>query len=114
MRQKDRMMAILSGNIATREHLMLTPHLGFLTPRELRASLRISRTMLHRYVLARMPHLGHGRLRRLSSVEILHWLAQHPSLVLVPGRYRCRSCGITGDSGATGADRRNQLYELSE
>jgi hypothetical protein len=67
-----------------------------LTSRELCASLRISRTTLHRYVLAGMPHLGHGRLRRFSSPEVLNWLAQHPSLVLTPGRYRCRGCGITG------------------
>jgi hypothetical protein len=43
-----------------------------LTSRGLCASLRISRTTLHRYILAGMPHLGHGRLRRFSSDEVLH------------------------------------------
>jgi excisionase family DNA binding protein len=66
-----------------------------LTPRELCASLKISRTTLHRYILAGMPHLGHGRLRRFSPDKILNWLAQHPSLVLLSGRYRCRACGAT-------------------
>jgi excisionase family DNA binding protein len=67
-----------------------------LTPQELCTTLKISRTTLHRYILAGLPHLGRGRLRRFSSDDVLHWLAQHPSLVLIPGRYRCRQCGITG------------------
>jgi excisionase family DNA binding protein len=78
-----------------------------LTSRELCTSLRISRTTLHRYILAGMPHLGRGRLRRFSSDEVLHWLAQHPSLVLVPGRYRCRACGSTGR-----LDKRMQVGEI--
>ena len=70
--------------------------MDLLTSRELCADLKISRTTLHRYILAGMPHLGHGRLRRFSSDEVLHWLAQRPSLTLIPGRYRCRKCGSTG------------------
>jgi excisionase family DNA binding protein len=79
-----------------------------LTSQELCASLRISRTTLYRYVLAGMPHLGHGRLRRFSSDEVLHWLAKHPSLVLAPGRYRCCRCGITGT-----VERRAQVGEIN-
>jgi excisionase family DNA binding protein len=79
-----------------------------LTSRELCANLTISRTTLHRYLMAGMPHLGHGRLRRFSSDEVLGWLAQHPSLVLTPGRYRCRGCGITGT-----VQQRTQLGDVN-
>jgi hypothetical protein len=78
-----------------------------LTSRELCASLKISRTTLHRYILAGMPHLGRGRLRRFSCNKVLDWLAQHPSLVLLPGRYRCRRCGITGR-----VERRRQVGDI--
>jgi excisionase family DNA binding protein len=78
-----------------------------LTDQELCATLKISRTTLYRYTLAGMPHLGRGRLRRFSSRDVLHWLAQHPSLVLVPGRYRCRGCGGTGR-----LERRVQVGEI--
>jgi excisionase family DNA binding protein len=79
-----------------------------LTSRELCTTLRISRTTLHRYILAGMPHLGHGRLRRFFSDDVLNWLAQHPSLVLVPGGYRCRACGSTGR-----IERRAQVGEIN-
>lgn len=79
----------------------------FLTSQELCASLRISRATLYRYILAGMPHLGHGRLRRFSSDDVMNWLAQHPSLVLVPGRYRCRACGMRGR-----IERRTQVGEI--
>jgi excisionase family DNA binding protein len=79
-----------------------------LTSQELCSSLKISRTTLHRYVLAGMPHLGHGRLRRFSSDEVLNWLARHPSLVLVPGRYRCRRCGSMGR-----LERRAQVGDIN-
>jgi excisionase family DNA binding protein len=79
-----------------------------LTSRELCTSLKISRTTLHRYILAGMPHLGRGRLRRFSSEDVVNWLAKHPSLVLVPGRYRCRRCGITGI-----VERRAQVGEIN-
>jgi hypothetical protein len=79
-----------------------------LTSRELCANFKISRTTLHRYILAGMPHVGHGRLRRFSCDEVLYWLAQHPSLVLVPGRYRCRACGSTGR-----VERRAQVGEIN-
>jgi hypothetical protein len=79
-----------------------------LRSRELCTILKISRTTLHRYILAGMPHLGRGRLRRFSFDEVLYWLANHPSLVLVPGRYRCRACGITGR-----IERRAQVGEIN-
>jgi excisionase family DNA binding protein len=79
-----------------------------LTPQELCAALKISRTTLYRYTLAGMPHLGRGRLRRFSSDEVLGWLARHPSLVLAPGRYRCRACGSTGR-----VERRAQVGEIN-
>jgi excisionase family DNA binding protein len=82
--------------------------MDLLTSRELCASLRINRTTLYRYILVGMPHLGHGRLRRFSSDDVLNWLAQHPSLVLIPGRYRCGGCGITGR-----LERRVQVGEVN-
>ena len=68
----------------------------FLTPHELCATLKISRTSLYRYTLAGMPYVGHGRLRRFCTLEVFNWLTKHPSLILLPGGYRCGWCGTIG------------------
>ena len=98
MRDNDKMALIVRGNLP----------MELLTSRELCASLKISRTTLYRYILAGMPHMGHGRLRRFSYEDVLKWLNNHPSLVLVPGRYRCCRCGMTGK-----VERRAQIGETS-
>jgi excisionase family DNA binding protein len=85
-----------------------------LTAQELCATLKISRTTLYRYTLAGMPHLGRGRLRRFFSDEVLNWLAQHPSLVLLPGRYRCGACGNTGRLERRVQGWGHLLYRLPE
>jgi hypothetical protein len=72
----------------------------FLTPTELRHTLKISRSTEHRLLKNGMPSMGGGRLRRYEEEAAVEWFAQyaHQSTsmtLLPPGDYRC-ACGFEG------------------
>ena len=75
--------------------------MNFLTPTELRHTLKISRSTEHRLLKSGMPSIGGGRLRRYEEEAAVEWFSQHAHErttsrnVLAPGDYRC-GCGFEG------------------
>jgi hypothetical protein len=75
--------------------------MNFLTPTELRTTLKISRSTEHRLLKNGMPSLGGGRLRRYDPEATVEWFRQHAhetttsKNMLAPGDYRC-GCGFLG------------------
>jgi len=73
----------------------------FLTPTELRHTLKISRSTEHRFLKHGMPSVSSGRLRRYDETAVVEWFRQHAhqahtsSNMLAPGDYRC-GCGFEG------------------
>ena len=75
--------------------------MNFLTPTELRNTLKISRSTEHRLLKSGMPSIGGGRLRRYDQEAAVEWYGQnaHQStakIMLDPGDYRCRQCDFQG------------------
>jgi hypothetical protein len=74
--------------------------MNFLTPTELRRTLKISRSTEHRLLKNGMPSIGGGRLRRYEQEEAVAWFRIHanetttPKPMLEPGAYRCGQCGF--------------------
>ncbi len=75
--------------------------MNFLTPTELRSTLKISRSTEHRLLRSGMPSICKGRLRRYDTEASIGWFrtyahqADTSSNMLAPGDYRCR-CGFEG------------------
>jgi predicted Zn-ribbon and HTH transcriptional regulator len=73
----------------------------FLTPTELRTTLKISRSTEHRLLKNGMPSIGAGRLRRYEEEAAVEWFrtyahqATTSKNMLAPGDYRC-ACGFEG------------------
>ncbi len=70
---------------------------SFVTARELREALKISRTTLFRLLREGLPSVGYGRLRRFSILHAIEWIDGHRKqtgreLTLRPAWYRCRRC----------------------
>jgi len=74
--------------------------MALLTPKELCAHLKISRSSLARLQKAGLPGIGSGRLRRFDLDSSLRWYAQFsnrtpaPGLLFV-GAYACQKCHYT-------------------
>jgi len=73
----------------------------FLTPTELRDTLRISKSTEHRLLKNGMPSIGGGRLRRYDQEAAVEWFRQHAhqstaTTMLEPGDYQCPGCGFLG------------------
>ena len=73
----------------------------FLTPTELRDTLRISKSTEHRLLKNGMPSIGGGRLRRYDPETAVEWFRTHghetttSKPMLEPGDYQCE-CGFKG------------------
>ena len=76
--------------------------MNFLTPTELRDTLRISKSTEHRFLKNGMPSIGGGRLRRYEQEAAVEWFRQHAhetntsKNILAPGLYQCPGCGFQG------------------
>ena len=76
--------------------------MALLTPKELCAHLKISRSSLARLQKAGLPGIGSGKLRRFDQNAVLGWYDQHqqqatPAITLLaPGHYRCEQCNFMG------------------
>src|SRR5210317_1547207 len=74
----------------------------FLTPSELRDTLRISKSTEHRLLKSGMPSIGGGRLRRYDQEAAVEWFrnyspqANTSTTLLEPGDYQCTGCGFQG------------------
>ncbi len=74
----------------------------FLTPTELRHTLKISRSTEHRFLKHGMPSVSSGRLRRYDETAVVEWFrnfahqANTSRNMLEPGDYRCGTCGFLG------------------
>ena len=76
--------------------------MALLTPKELCAHLKISRSSLHRLRKRGLPALGNGRLTRFDQDKVLRWYDQYShqdnaaTTLLPPGIYQCPTCGFQG------------------
>jgi hypothetical protein len=76
--------------------------MNFLTPSELRHTLKISRSTEHRLFNNGMPSIGGGRLRRYDQEAAVEWFRSHAhqsttsTNILAPGDYQCGTCGFQG------------------
>ena len=67
----------------------------FLTPTELRTTLKISRSTEHRLLKSGMPSIGGGRLRRYDPEAAVQWFGTFAHQIntsknmLEPGDYAC-------------------------
>jgi hypothetical protein len=75
--------------------------MNFLTPTELRRTLKISRSTEHRLLKSGMPCISSGRLRRYDPETAVAWFSQYAhqntsKKMLAPGDYQCPRCGTQG------------------
>lgn len=76
--------------------------MNFLTPSELRHTLKISRSTEHRLLKQGMPSLGAGNLRRYDEMAAVEWFrtylqnADGAPAILEPGTYLCGDCRFEG------------------